>query len=68
MPTNHRRMKEESIGDRWDEEEDWGSLEDPEKAHTEPDDWNTDWSVMTASKPVTKEYEPFHLDPLHKPF
>ncbi|KAI9514720.1 N-terminal kinase-like protein [Dissostichus eleginoides] len=42
--------KEEPIGDRWDEEEDWGSLEDPEKAHTESDDWNTDWSGTTASK------------------
>ncbi|XP_034454191.1 N-terminal kinase-like protein [Hippoglossus hippoglossus] len=36
---------DEPIGERWDEEEeDWGSLEEPEKAHTEPDDWNTDWS------------------------
>ncbi|XP_060935446.1 N-terminal kinase-like protein [Limanda limanda] len=35
----------EPIGERWEEEEeDWGSLEEPEKAHTEPDDWNTDWS------------------------
>ncbi|XP_010781282.1 N-terminal kinase-like protein [Notothenia coriiceps] len=42
--------KEEPIGDRWDEEEDWGSLEDPEKAHTEPDDWNTDWSGTSAPK------------------
>ncbi|XP_035017056.1 N-terminal kinase-like protein isoform X2 [Hippoglossus stenolepis] len=36
---------DEPIGERWDEEEeDWGSLEEPEKAHTEPNDWNTDWS------------------------
>ncbi|CAB1455047.1 unnamed protein product [Pleuronectes platessa] len=36
---------DEPIGERWDEEEeDWGSLEEPEKAHTEPEDWNTDWS------------------------
>ncbi|CAK6964574.1 N-terminal kinase-like protein [Scomber scombrus] len=41
---------EEPIGDRWDEEEDWGSLEDTEKAHTETDDWNTDWSGMASSK------------------
>ncbi|XP_071783226.1 N-terminal kinase-like protein [Centroberyx gerrardi] len=41
---------EEPTGDRWDEEEDWGSLEDPEKAHTDPDDWNTDWSGMSSSK------------------
>ncbi|KAM7389854.1 hypothetical protein PAMP_023804 [Pampus punctatissimus] len=39
---------EEPIGDRWDDEEDWGSLEEPEKAET--DDWNTDWSGMTSSK------------------
>ncbi|XP_037635694.1 N-terminal kinase-like protein [Sebastes umbrosus] len=41
---------DEPIGDRWDDEEDWGSLEDPEKAHTEPDDWNTDWAGMASSK------------------
>lgn len=41
---------DEPIGDRWDEEEDWGSLEDPEKAHTDPDDWNSDWSGMVSSK------------------
>ncbi|KAF1384828.1 hypothetical protein PFLUV_G00124200 [Perca fluviatilis] len=41
---------DEPIGDRWDEEEDWGSLEEPEKAHTDPDDWNTDWSGMASSK------------------
>ncbi|XP_047441402.1 N-terminal kinase-like protein isoform X2 [Mugil cephalus] len=41
---------DEPIGDRWDDEEDWGSLEEPEKAHTETDDWNTDWSGMSSSK------------------
>lgn len=41
---------EEQVGDRWDDEEDWGSLEDPEKAQTETDDWNTDWSGMASSK------------------
>nr|XP_046262977.1 N-terminal kinase-like protein [Scatophagus argus] len=41
---------DEPVGDRWDEEEDWGSLEEPEKTHTEPDDWNTDWSGMASSK------------------
>eukprot|EP00064_Thunnus_orientalis_P009858 superscaffoldBa00001277_g9884 len=41
---------DEPIGDRWDDEEDWGSLEDPEKAHTETDDWTTDWSGMSSSK------------------
>ncbi|KAM6953686.1 N-terminal kinase-like protein [Aplochiton taeniatus] len=35
---------DEPTGDRWDDE-DWGSLEDPEKVNTEPDDWNSsDWS------------------------
>lgn len=80
---------DEPIGDRWDDEEDWGSLEvrfhcfslnmkianyyvgrseyvrlccvimiaicfsaskEPEKAQTETDDWNTDWSGMASSK------------------
>uniref|UniRef100_A0A668A8C1 N-terminal kinase-like protein n=1 Tax=Myripristis murdjan TaxID=586833 RepID=A0A668A8C1_9TELE len=41
---------DEPIGDRWDDEEDWGSLEDPEKGQTDPDDWNTDWSGMSSSK------------------
>ncbi|XP_054453276.1 N-terminal kinase-like protein [Anoplopoma fimbria] len=41
---------DEPIGDRWDEEEDWGSLEAPEKTNTEPDDWNTDWSGTASSK------------------
>ncbi|XP_041846493.1 N-terminal kinase-like protein isoform X2 [Melanotaenia boesemani] len=43
-----RDNDEEPIGDRWDDEEDWGSLEEPEKTHT--DDWNTDWSGMASSK------------------
>uniref|UniRef100_A0A3Q3JMC9 N-terminal kinase-like protein n=1 Tax=Monopterus albus TaxID=43700 RepID=A0A3Q3JMC9_MONAL len=41
---------DEPVGDRWDDEEDWGSLEEPDKAHTETDDWNTDWSGMASSK------------------
>ncbi|XP_073343018.1 N-terminal kinase-like protein isoform X2 [Pagrus major] len=41
---------EEAMGDRWDEEEDWGSLEEPDKTQTEPDDWSTDWSGMAPSK------------------
>ncbi|XP_041704694.1 N-terminal kinase-like protein isoform X4 [Coregonus clupeaformis] len=42
---------EEPIGDRWDDE-DWGSLEDPEKVHAaDPDDWNSsDWSEMSSVK------------------
>uniref|UniRef100_A0A8C7ZDT1 N-terminal kinase-like protein n=1 Tax=Oryzias sinensis TaxID=183150 RepID=A0A8C7ZDT1_9TELE len=39
--------KEEPVGDRWDDEEDWGSLE-PGK--TPADDWNTDWTGMSSSK------------------
>ncbi|XP_043982909.1 N-terminal kinase-like protein isoform X1 [Gambusia affinis] len=39
---------EEQIGDRCDDEEDWGSLEEPEKAQT--DDWNTDWSGAASAK------------------
>ncbi|KAM4554974.1 N-terminal kinase-like protein [Odontesthes bonariensis] len=39
---------DEPVGDRWDEEEDWGSLEEPEKS--QPEDWNTDWSGMASSK------------------
>ncbi|XP_035983079.1 N-terminal kinase-like protein isoform X2 [Fundulus heteroclitus] len=38
----------EQIGERWDDEEDWGSLEEPERRQT--DDWNTDWSGAAASK------------------
>lgn len=80
-----RDNNDEPVGDRWDDEEDWGSLEvgrkglryvlcingrlwsriiiiwnhinwlhvsakEPEKAQTEPDDWNTDWSGMSSSK------------------
>ncbi|XP_061581572.1 N-terminal kinase-like protein [Cololabis saira] len=44
---------EEPNGDRWDEEEDWGSLEEPEKAQT--DDWNTDWSGNAPSKKKTSD-------------
>uniref|UniRef100_A0A8B9RFQ0 N-terminal kinase-like protein n=1 Tax=Astyanax mexicanus TaxID=7994 RepID=A0A8B9RFQ0_ASTMX len=40
---------EEPAGDRWDDE-DWGSLEDPEKAQTDPDDWNSDWSAMSSTQ------------------
>ncbi|KAM3866510.1 N-terminal kinase-like protein, partial [Diretmus argenteus] len=36
--------------ERWDDEEDWGSLEDPEKAQTDPGEWSTDWSAMTSAK------------------
>ncbi|TRY54697.1 hypothetical protein DNTS_031232 [Danionella cerebrum] len=36
-------------GDRWDEE-DWGSLEDPEKAQQDPDDWHSNWSSASAQK------------------
>ncbi|XP_072251685.1 N-terminal kinase-like protein [Leuresthes tenuis] len=39
---------DEPVGDRWDDEEDWGSLEEPEKS--QPEDWNTDWSGMASSK------------------
>ncbi|KAM3612400.1 uncharacterized protein V6R79_008043 [Siganus canaliculatus] len=41
---------DEPVGDRWDEEEDWGSLEEPEKSHTETEDWNTDWAGIASSK------------------
>ncbi|RVE67350.1 hypothetical protein OJAV_G00102090 [Oryzias javanicus] len=39
---------DEPVGDRWDDEEDWGSLEEPGKTPT--DDWNTDWSGMSSTK------------------
>ncbi|XP_062856745.1 N-terminal kinase-like protein [Trichomycterus rosablanca] len=50
------------VGDRWDDE-DWGSLEDPEKAQTDPDDWNSDWSSTqkkssldrNSSAPIKKQ-------------
>lgn len=35
--------------DRWDDE-DWGSLEDPEKHRTDPDDWHSDWSAMSSAQ------------------
>ncbi|KAK2849543.1 hypothetical protein Q5P01_009377 [Channa striata] len=40
----------ESVGERWDDEKDWGSLEELGKGQTETDDWNTDWSGMASSK------------------
>lgn len=40
---------EEQVGDRWDDE-DWGSLEDGEKAQTDPEDWNSDWSTRSATQ------------------
>ncbi|XP_059377722.1 N-terminal kinase-like protein isoform X1 [Carassius carassius] len=39
----------EPEGDRWDDE-DWGSLEDPEKVQTDPDDWHSDWSAMSSTQ------------------
>ncbi|XP_059918244.1 N-terminal kinase-like protein [Gadus macrocephalus] len=42
--------EQEPMADRWDEEEDWGSLEEPEKANAASDDWSTDWSGTAASK------------------
>ncbi|KAK0138971.1 N-terminal kinase-like protein [Merluccius polli] len=42
--------EQEPLADRWDDEEDWGSLEEPEKPNTDPDDWNTDWSGTSTSK------------------
>ncbi|AWP11979.1 putative N-terminal kinase-like protein [Scophthalmus maximus] len=47
---------QEPIGDRWDEEEDWGSLEEPQKSHTQPEDWNTDWSGMASSKKKSSDW------------
>ncbi|XP_051505126.1 N-terminal kinase-like protein isoform X1 [Myxocyprinus asiaticus] len=38
----------EPDGDRW-EDEDWGSLEDPEKVQTDPDDWHSDWSAVSST-------------------
>lgn len=40
----------EPLGDRWDDDEDWGSLEEPDKTLTESDDWGADWSGNTTSK------------------
>ncbi|KAJ3588342.1 hypothetical protein NHX12_011935 [Muraenolepis orangiensis] len=41
----------EPIADRWDDdEEDWGSLEEPGKVNADADDWNTDWSGTSTSK------------------
>uniref|UniRef100_A0A1A8GCU6 N-terminal kinase-like protein n=1 Tax=Nothobranchius korthausae TaxID=1143690 RepID=A0A1A8GCU6_9TELE len=39
---------DETAGERWDDEEDWGSLEEPEK--TLSDDWNTNWPGTASSK------------------
>ncbi|XP_050983596.1 N-terminal kinase-like protein [Labeo rohita] len=39
----------EPEGDRWDDE-DWGSLEDPEKVQTDPDDWHSDWSAVSSTQ------------------
>ncbi|XP_016087741.1 N-terminal kinase-like protein [Sinocyclocheilus grahami] len=39
----------EPDGDRWDDE-DWGSIEDPEKVQTDPDDWHSDWSAMSSTQ------------------
>ncbi|KPP66060.1 N-terminal kinase-like protein-like, partial [Scleropages formosus] len=44
--------EKEPAEDRWDDE-DWGSLEEPEhsKAQTEPDDWNSsDWSAVSSNR------------------
>ncbi|XP_051944932.1 N-terminal kinase-like protein [Xyrauchen texanus] len=38
----------EPDGERW-EDEDWGSLEDPEKVQTDPDDWHSDWSAVSST-------------------
>nr|XP_040031071.1 N-terminal kinase-like protein [Gasterosteus aculeatus aculeatus] len=46
---------DEPMGDRWDDEEDWGSLEAPEKTPTEPDDWNTDWTGTASAKKKASE-------------
>lgn len=40
----------EPLGERWDDDEDWGSLEEPEKTLTESDDWGADWSGITSKK------------------
>ncbi|XP_067104118.1 N-terminal kinase-like protein isoform X3 [Osmerus mordax] len=52
--------EEEPIGDRWDDEEDWGSLEvrteEPEKVPADPDDWNSsDWSGVSTVKKKANE-------------
>ncbi|KAK3564840.1 hypothetical protein QTP86_029889 [Hemibagrus guttatus] len=47
--TNATEQTEEPVVNRWDDE-DWGSLEDPEKAQTDPDDWNSDWSAMSSTQ------------------
>ncbi|XP_077433987.1 N-terminal kinase-like protein isoform X2 [Vanacampus margaritifer] len=47
----------EEPGERWDDEEDWGSLEDSDKGRAEKDEWNTDWSGTASSKKNTREQE-----------
>ncbi|XP_061644636.1 N-terminal kinase-like protein [Phyllopteryx taeniolatus] len=46
---------DEEPGERWDDEDDWGSLEDSEKGRAEKVDWNTDWSGIKSSKKNTGE-------------
>ncbi|XP_020779060.2 N-terminal kinase-like protein [Boleophthalmus pectinirostris] len=48
--SNIQTNNNEPIGDRWDDDEDWGSLEEPEKTLTQSDDWGADWSGITSSK------------------
>nr|XP_057919016.1 N-terminal kinase-like protein [Doryrhamphus excisus]XP_057919017.1 N-terminal kinase-like protein [Doryrhamphus excisus]XP_057919018.1 N-terminal kinase-like protein [Doryrhamphus excisus]XP_057919019.1 N-terminal kinase-like protein [Doryrhamphus excisus]XP_057919020.1 N-terminal kinase-like protein [Doryrhamphus excisus] len=43
--TLHVAANEEEPGERWDDEEDWGSLEQSEK-----EDWKCDWSAETSRK------------------
>ncbi|XP_062381357.1 N-terminal kinase-like protein [Sardina pilchardus] len=45
---------DEPIADRW-EDEDWGSLEDTEKAQTDPEDWTSGWSTVSSGKKKTNE-------------
>ncbi|KAG5263467.1 hypothetical protein AALO_G00265150 [Alosa alosa] len=45
---------DEPVGDRW-EDEDWGSLEDTEKAQTDPEDWSTGWSTVSSGKKKANE-------------
>ncbi|KAL4622977.1 N-terminal kinase-like protein [Arapaima gigas] len=51
-----QQMKEPAE-DRWDDE-DWGSLEEPEhsKVQANPDDWNSsDWSALSSSRKKTSD-------------
>ncbi|KAM8848597.1 N-terminal kinase-like protein [Synchiropus picturatus] len=47
-------IDDEQVGERWEDDEDWGRLEDPDNAQ-ETDDWNTDWSGMSLSKKKSGE-------------